>query len=82
MLAREQGEKVLLLITDAVPYGEQDLGAISLTGVAVKVAFFYCERVAGCEAERGRWTPIFAAAGAAAIDWYEPDEDVRALLDN
>jgi len=72
--------KVLIIASDMEPYGQQDIGSLSLSGVRVMVLGFHCDLAVECQERREYWTGIFTAAGAASVDFFDPDQPINGLL--
>jgi hypothetical protein len=79
ILARETGAKFLLIWSDIEEYGLQNKGALSLDGVNVRIVL-HCDRQAACEHQVGLWSPVFANAHAASVEWFDSDADVSNAL--
>ncbi|MGE3598749.1 MAG: hypothetical protein AB7N70_24710 [Dehalococcoidia bacterium] len=80
ILAREPGERRLVLFTDLVAWGTQNIKNLKLEGVTVRVVL-HCDSQVECEREEATWNPVFAAAGVSVIEYYDPAEDLAGLLD-
>jgi hypothetical protein len=80
-LRRSQGEKYILIASDLVPFGEQDISSVDLKDVRVRAFALYCPRARQCDEMAGQWQAFFRDAGARDVDFYVQGEDISTLFD-